>query len=80
MDGVVQDDRLGAANEDRGRRVLTNTVAGAAGLAVRVEIDHAVGNADVRLVDLHGVEAVETAFDGRQTAGVGDQGIIQTPV
>ncbi len=77
-DLVIDDHRLGAADEDRRPLVGSQAAAVArAGVAVGVQLDRAVGDPHVGLVDFDGVELVESAGQGGFSAGVGELHVIE---
>ena len=59
-----------AADEDRGAGVGAAAVAVGGAAAAVVELQQAVGDAHVGLMDFDGVEAVEVAFDRHRAAGI----------
>ena len=73
---VADDHRLGGADKD-GRIVVA-----AAGIAVGgrpprgVELDPAVGDSELALLDLESVEAVKAPLDRRQTTAIRDVGMV----
>ncbi len=83
-DGVTDDNRLGPSHEDSGRSIEAQAKSSGVGrtrlsaLAYFVVFDHAVGNAGFRLVDFDRVDSVEATTRVRNTAGLGDQHVIQT--
>ena len=72
---IVDDDGLGAAHEDRGPearpgRIPQQSVAERRSGPPEVELEQAVGDANLRLLDFNRIEAVEAARDGGRAAGV----------
>jgi len=83
-DDVIQNHRLGAADEHRGPVVNAASVAVRRSLAAGaggIVFDHTVGDPRLRLMDLDDVEALEGAFDLVVVAAAeSDVGVIQAQV
>ena len=68
--------RLRATYEDRGRNVCPAARAIGAGRARSIVFDPAVGDAEIALMRLDHVEAIERSFDGSLSTAVGDVGMV----
>ena len=73
---VVEDHRLGPADEDRGGGVATAARAARRRGAGGIALDPAVGHAEIALVGFDDVEPVEGSLDRTRAAAKGDIGIV----
>ena len=73
---VADDHRLCSADED-GRIVIAAAGIAIGGRAARgIELDPAVGDTQLTLLNFEGIEAVEAPLDRRQATGIGDVGVV----
>ena len=73
---VADDHRLCSANED-GRIVVAAAGIAIGGRAARgIELDPAVGETQLTLLNFEGIEAIEASLDRRQATGIGDVGVV----
>ena len=73
---VADDHRLCSADED-GRVVVAAAGIAIGGRAARgIELDPAVGETQLTLLNFEGIEAIEASLDRRQATGIGDVGVI----
>ena len=73
---VVEDHRLGPADEDRRGGVATPAPAGRRRGAAGVALDAAVGHTEIALVGFDDVELVERSLDRSRAATVSDVGVV----
>src|SRR5690606_28332670 len=78
---IVYDDRLSPADKDGRRFVEAAASASRIGGSPRtggVELQSAIGQTHVRLMNLKGSEVGKTTFDSRRATAISDHGMVET--